>query len=201
MALNANALTSIANVKSQLDLPPTANALQDARLEIFINAASQAIESYCNRKFHSQPYTEFRSGRRQNMLMPYEYPITAVTELNIDNSRQFLPATAVDSGDYSIADRGHTVLLNRLFPQGYGNIKLTYTAGYATIPADVELACIWAVEWFAKHRDRKDMGRVSSGKGDESVGILAQMPPMILEMIKPYKRSEFVDSESPIENG
>jgi hypothetical protein len=192
-------LTTLAKVKSQLDIPAS-DTSQDVRLTTYLNAASSAIESYCERKFEQATYTEYHHGRRMNFIMPREFPIVSVTTLNIDNDRLYPSDKDVPVNEYSIADRNRTIFYSGKFPQGFNNIKLVYTAGYATIPGDVELACIWACEWFVKHRERKDMGRVSVSKGDESVGILASMPPMILELINPYKRCEPPDINNPIEN-
>ena len=50
MALNSNALTSVANLKFQLNILTSDNT-QNTMLELYINAASQAIETYCDRKF------------------------------------------------------------------------------------------------------------------------------------------------------
>lgn len=192
-------LTTLAKVKSQLDIP-SSDVSQDTRLNTFIAAASQAIESYCERKFESTSYTEYHHGRRMNFIMPREFPIISVTSIHIDNDRVYSANTLIDASDYSVADRGRTIYYNGKFPQGFNNIKLVYTAGYATVPADIDLACIWAVEWFERHRKDRNMGRTSVSKGDESVGILAEMPPMVLQMINPYKRCEPPDINSPIEN-
>lgn len=192
-------LTTLAKVKSQLDIPPS-DTSQDTRLNVFLNAASQVIESYCERKFEQMTYTEYHHGRKMNFIMPREFPISSITSMSIDNDRVFGVNTVVPPSDYSIADRDRTVFYNGKFPQGFNNIKLVYVAGYATIPADIDLACIWAVEWFERHRKDKSMGRTSVSKGDESIGILAEMPPMVLQLINPYKRCEPPDINSPIEN-
>lgn len=193
-------LTTLAKVKTHLDIP-SSDTSQDTRLTTFLNAASTTIESYCERKFESATYVEYHHGRRMNFIMPREFPIISITELRIDNDRLFtLPDTLIAIADYAIADRARTVYYSGKFPQGFNNIRLTYVAGYSVVPYDVELACLWAVEWFVRHRENKRMGMTSVSKGDENIGILAQMPPMVLEMINPYKRCEPPDINSPIEN-
>jgi len=56
------------------------------------------------------------------------------------------------------------------------------------------------VEWFYRHRERGDMGRTSKTKGDETVGILAEMPPMIKEALLEYKRTDLPLLDRPISN-
>ena len=51
MALNANALTTVENVRLQLEIPlASVDADLTAKLENLINAASQAIENFTKRK-------------------------------------------------------------------------------------------------------------------------------------------------------
>lgn len=192
-------LSTLAKLKSHLDIN-TSNVSEDARLNIFLNASSTAIESYCDRKFEQASKTEYHHGRRMNFIMPREWPIVSIASIHVDNDRVFGSSTLIDPSEYFVSDRENTILYKSHWPQGYSNIKLVYTYGYATVPGDVELACLWAAEWFYKHRERKDMGRTSVGKGDESVGILASMPPMILQLIHPYKRIEVPDLNSPVSN-
>jgi hypothetical protein len=195
MALNANALTTVATMKSHLAIT---SSLEDTRLELFINAASEVLEKYCDRKFKSATYTEIHSGSGNNILMPLQYPLISITELRIrtDFSTLWTDATTlIASTEYAIIDDSQSVQYNGAIARGFGNVRLIYVAGFATIPSDLELACIWAAEWFFKHRERGDMGRTTKSKSDESVGILASMPPMVLEIASAYKRTELPIAE------
>lgn len=200
MTLNANALTTVAKCKEHLDIQ-TGNVSQDSRIESFINAASQVIESYCDRQFKSQSHTEYFHGRKMNFIMPREFPITAISEFRIDGDRVFTDAnTLLAANEYTIADRARTIFTTRIIPNGFMNVKLVYTGGYATIPSDLELACIWLVEWYYKSRERKDMGRTSIGKGDERVTVITEMPGMVKELLQNYVRVEVPDAYSPVMN-
>jgi hypothetical protein len=76
------------------------------------------------------------------------------------------------------------------FPIGYNNVKMTYTAGYATVPQDLVMANLWASEWFYQHNNRGDTGRTSVSKQGESIGISADFPPMLKTILQPYRRIE-----------
>lgn len=202
MALNDNALTTLANVKSHLGMDQSYQT-EDARLELFINAASSRIERFCDRKFQMQTHTEYFHGRRQNILMPRQWPLVSVTELKIACDRDWDNTDPEDEENYSIDDDANTVGYDYIFPTGRQNIRLIYTAGYSNVSgqaSDLELACIWFVEWFYRHRDREDMGMSTMTKNDESVGVLSIAPPMIMELINPYKRVEMPDTYSPVRN-
>jgi hypothetical protein len=197
---NANALVDLATVKYHLDVPidPGPN---DNRLQAFINMSSDRISSWCDRIFQSQTYTEYHSGRRSNILLPIQYPITAIVELRMDLDRLWTdPSTLLDITKLFIHDSGQSVVYDGIFGSGYSNLRLIYTAGYTTIPTDLELACVWMVEWFYRHRTRGDMGRKTVSKGDESISIHDALPPMVTELLLQYKRMEFPSTESPVRN-
>ena len=201
MALNANALVTRDQAKEHIGIPLT-NNVQNTVVDLFVNAASQMIETYTDRKLVSvQQPDEYHHGRRQNFIQPRQWPVTSIVELRIDNEREFTDATTlIDASDIFIADAGQTILYDGHFPNGFSNIRVRYVAGYATIPADLQLACLWLVEWYYRHRERQDIGRTSSSKGDESVGVLSNMPEMITEIIESYKRTEAPSINSPVEN-
>lgn len=202
MTVKANALTTLAQAKSHLSISPS-DSLQDARIEMFINAASEKIERYTNRLLVSQgAIAELQHGRRENIILLKQWPIIAISEVSIDyTAAHTAPANVLAASDYTISDDKNSLLLiNSTFPVGFNNIKITYTAGYTTVPSDLELAALWLVEWYYLLRTRGDMGRTTASKGGESVGVLEKMPTMIAEMLEFYKRSEFAAINAPIRN-
>ena len=202
MSLKPNALTTLATAKSHLSISPS-DALQDVRIELMINAASEKIERYTNRILVSQgTITELQHGRRENILLLKQWPIIAISAVSIDyTAAHTAPANVLAASDYAISDDLNSVLLiNQTFPVGFNNIKVSYTAGYTVVPSDLELACLWLVEWYYLMRTRGDMGRTTISKGGESVGVLEKMPTMIAEMLEFYKRTEFAAINSPIRN-
>lgn len=200
MSLNPNALVTLSMAKSHLDIKQD-YVLEDTRLEFFVNAASERVASYCNRIFQQATYTELHSGRRQNELLPRQFPITAITSVVISQSRNWTePQSLVDSTRYVIADEDNTIQYDGIFPTGYNNIQVVYTAGYTTFPSDLQLACLWFVEWFYRHRTRGHMGISNISKMEENTTILTAMPPMIVEILNDYKRCEFANTQSPVRN-
>ena len=193
------ALATLAECKSQLDINPS-NTAQDTRLTLYINAATQTIETYCGREFAvNAARTELHDGDSSNAVMTHHWPINSVSELWIDTSRQFIDtALQLAVTDYVIQGDNRITLINRISPKAPSSIKVIYSSGYAAIPADLTLACIWLVEWFYFHRNRQDMGRTNANKGDESIGILSEAPKMILQLIQPYKSFVSASNHSAI---
>lgn len=195
MALIARALTTLPMAKQHLNIGPS-DTSQDTRLELFINAATSRIESMTDRLLKEGTITELQHGGRQDILLLRQYPVTAVTEVRIDSTKTFTdPDTLVTTDQYIIGDDGNTLAFKFFLPRGTNNVKIIYTAGYNSTDhagnlAELEMCCLWLVEWFYRHRERGDMGRSNKSKNGESVGILTEMPSMIAQMIHAYTRME-----------
>lgn len=197
MTLNANALTSLANVKVQLGISVTT---EDAFLERLINVASQQIERHCNRKFKSTAYTESFDGPMGNQIVLPQYPVTAIAGVWVDSTRVFASESQLDATDISDADqdlsRGLLRRVTGLFPKGVRNIKVTFTAGYSSIEAqapDLEYACILLVEMAYRSRSDRRIGRRSISRGEESVSYLTEWPIEVIGLLDAYRR-EFFDA-------
>jgi hypothetical protein len=201
MALNANALTTLAQAKMFCKIPTLETSL-DTLLEFYINASSDYIERECDRKLKAQSHTELRHGRKQNILLLKEWPINSVTSLKIDSTGVFTsPDTVLDTSEYKVGDDGMSiVLLDRVLPNGYNNVQAIYNAGYSTIPSDLEMATLWLVFWYNQVRNNQDIGRPRKSKGDESFEISQSAPKEVLDTISRYKRTEMPVSDALIRN-
>ena len=191
MALNANALVTLALAKSYLKIP-TAETSKDSLIEFFINAASDYIEAETDRKLKSQSITEYQHGRATNTLLLKQYPVTGITGLYSDQSGKFSGSQeTIDPESYVIGDDGNSLIyINNAFQRGYNNLKIVYTAGFAAIPSDLQNAALWLVSFYYRMQDTGDIGRTSKGKGDESVQILQEAPQEVKNAIVRYRRSE-----------
>jgi uncharacterized phiE125 gp8 family phage protein len=203
VALNANALTTLALAKSYLKIPALEPS-QDAMIELFINSASALLESECDRVLKQQTgIVEYQDGRKQNIIVLKQYPVTAVSEVRIDQDSVFTdPATLIPPADYAITDDGNALLyINGQFASGNRSVKITYTAGYATVPSDLEHACLWLVFWYAKIRDAADIGRSTKNKEGESISYSQSAPQDVKDAILRYKRTECLAGNASIFNG
>lgn len=196
------ALATLAQLKTQLGISAS-ESQYDTKLNLYLNAGSDWVESYCDRKFTEATYTELLHGNRTNCITPRQWPITEVTELRISSDRAWTDAaTLIDAANYGIASDQVTITYyNGFLPRGYDNVRLIYKAGYPTMPYDLVLANLWASEWFYRHNQRGDSGRTSTGKQGESVGILADMPPMIKTILASYRRMDLSSSSLAVGHG
>lgn len=132
-------------------------------LELSADAASAQVQKYCDFTFKSASYTEVWDGAASDELIPREIPITAITSLKFAANGDFTVADPIDSKLYCIGSKGMVVNLRNqmLTPRGRGMIQLIYTAGYTTIPADLQLAVLRQLQYLYKQ----------IGKGDAMVGL------------------------------
>jgi hypothetical protein len=78
-----------------------------------------------------------------------------------------------------------------VWPQGDGNIKVTYTAGYATVPADLTLAANELVAWLRMTSKRGGMPLQSESLADYSYTLAALQgrPELgsVRQLLAPYR--------------
>ena len=70
----------------------------------------------------------------------------------------------------------------------FQNVAVTYTAGFAATPPEIEQACIELVALRYKERDR--IGHVSKGIAGETVTFQQKdMPPDVQTLLDQYRRT------------
>jgi len=159
-------LTTLANVKAWFAPPLTATS-DDALLQRLITAASGFIASWLGRDLALQSYTEHRDGNGGTRLSFAQTPVSAVAAVSIDGVAIPPAPDAVGAG--FIASTTQLYLRGFCFTPGVRNVSLTYTAGYAATPAEVEQACIELVA--LRYRERERIGHVSKSLAGETVSF------------------------------
>ncbi len=189
-------LTNAANVKEYLGL---SGSDDDTFIGNLIDRASEGIENYCRRKFTSTQHTEYYDGRGEPRLVLNQRPIISVTSVHDDLDRAFGGGALIDSSDYITRDdEGVIEYLSSAstfpgtgacFYDGQLNVKVVYTAGYATIPTDVEQACIMLCALlYTRGKQQADGITSESHGGAYSVTYAGMaMTGEIKELLAPYR--------------
>ncbi len=159
-------LTTLAAVKEWLQIPSTVTKF-DALLQRLILAASDAIEAYCNVSFSPQAYDETRNGHGGCQIVPSRSPIISVQTLQVD--WQTVPPSPGNGQPGYVYDDVTVTLFGRVFTRAKANVRLAYTAGYATVPNDVAQACVETVGLRFKEMDR--IGIVSKTLATEVISF------------------------------
>jgi len=154
MSASANLCTRD-SVKTHLGL---SGSTYDNVLDALIPAASEAIENACGRRFAQAAYTEYRDGEGLDRVVLRRRPVTEIAGVWDDPSRTFGDATKLDADEFVLdGERGIVRLRAGTFSEGVRNVKVSYTAGAATVPDDVAQACRMLIAaWFHAGREGGD---------------------------------------------
>lgn len=175
-------LTTLADVEAWLKLK--AGNSDEALLTRLITAASGFVEAWCDRTFLSTSYTENRDGDGGRRLPMRNKPLTAVTSLSIGT--QTIPAGDANMTPGYFFNDSSISLNGYCFHRGLGNVSITYTAGYATVPFEVAQATIELIALRYKERDR--VGLSSETVAAQTTAFMVRdMPPSVATLLQSYK--------------
>lgn len=168
----------------------------DPVLARLITAVSAQIKQFLSIEVLSATYTETYSGTGSTRQMLRNAPVTAVASVLVDGVSIPAAISAVQPGfvfdDISVALRGYR------FCRGVQNIEVTYTAGWATVPFDIEQAALDWIKAIWERQDRPaDVTEQRAGDTEQrftngmlTVGgrLVAPMPGAIAAALLPYQR-------------
>ncbi len=201
MAVDTNALLTLDEAKEFLEVEGND---EDAEIESLVDAVTFTVEDYTGRKLKSRDYTsELFSGTGTQWLRLREYPVTAVASVDtlsgVGSSGVTWQSESIKNLvilDTVEADRSRGKLFWRdsAFPLGTVNVRITYTAGFTTLPEQLKRGVRSLLGWYRRQQDRHAVGigsRSFSGQS-EVIGVLAimnmRMPADIRLMLDPFKR-------------
>ncbi len=131
-------LTTLAECKRYLQVD---DATHDAFLNTLIAAASEAVEQYCGREFGRKVRTEYYDGKGMESLLLKVRPIIRIIDLYDDMNRAYESATRLSSDRFvTYPEEGLIRLACGVFNPGLRNVRVTYEAGYLTVPASLSQA-------------------------------------------------------------
>ena len=142
-----------------------ASTNQDATIKLLIPKVSALTKSICRRTFNdyvSDAKTEvFKGG---TLLPLWEYPVLSVSsvEYSADFGKTYTALT--EFTDWALDTEEGTIvpLLSTEFPNTVNGYKVTYTAGFETIPEDLKIAVMDLVTYYLKNdmavKSQRDSG-------------------------------------------
>lgn len=211
VSLSLHALTTLEAVKEELNIS-AGDASQDTYLARLINAASEAIERYCDRHFEKASLIEKVAGQGSQRILLSRTPILSVTSVTLSGS-------VLAPSEYEVEAEAGMIYRSTGWPWSAmhrpgivqdpypgsetKNIEVTYTGGYVlpkdedltanppvvrTLPYDLEEACIATVKtWFrAKGADLNRTSRRLMDVGD--TWDRRALPEPVKETLGPWRR-------------
>jgi hypothetical protein len=188
---SSRALTTLATVKDEIGIT---DDTADARLQRWIDEASERIETYLGRVLASETVREtFRLTGAPGSLGLARRPVTAIASIEVDG-------VTLASDQYEIdATAGllHTISGDRRVWWFGRSVTVIYTAGYASIsalPRPIEAACLGLLRhrWAARDRDPMLRSLAIPGVATEQYWVGAtgddgDLPPEIAALLDPFR--------------
>ena len=174
-------LVSLSDVKEYLGI--TSNDYDDMLTSIS-NGVTEYFEGYCHRSFsavstHIQ-WWSIADDVTDTVRCEYT-PIVSFIELSDDGDE-------VDEDDYYVDTESGLVRLKdgTYFTKGVSTVCASYTHGYSSVPADVELAAKVAIA--ALFYRRRSHGMVSARLGDFAYKVSGEsVPPEVRSILSRYR--------------
>jgi len=162
------------------------NSQVDDLLEDLITMVSDTFSKLCGvTQFKAQDYTEYYNGNGLTELHVDQRPVNSVSLLAEDYDWLWGTDSTYESTAYAIMD-DNIVLKDETFPEGRRNIKITYNAGYSTIPTDLNLACMLEVVKLYNSKETIDVISKSYGDGSAVTRFLGGLLPDVKNILRRY---------------
>lgn len=182
--LPSNALVTRKQVKDYMRINAADNEL-DNLINDLIGRVSQLFQSYCGRNFVAQDYIEYYDGQGRDVLFLDNYPVNSVASVYDDTDWEWNSEDLIESTEYKIADK-RFIVFDTLLSNARQNVKVTYNAGFSSIPDDLQQACIEEVGRKIKHRT--DFDEVNKTLSDGSVVYQDQnFLPQTVKVLNKYR--------------
>lgn len=189
---DATELCATADLKTMLGITSSS---QDSLLALVKDGVEAFAKTYCGRDFLSASYTEYHDGDGSSILRVFQRPILTISSIYADPARIFDAASLIPASDIISDDEakrnGYVELFTYRFLQGRKGIKITYTAGYATIPSDLSAAVRKIACQQFKVADKKLYAEISQEVGDKRITLNPDAYPKDAMMVLDrYRRIE-----------
>jgi len=192
---------SLADLKEHLDIDAT-DTSKDNFLINNLNAAFQSAKNYIGYDLNATDYVEYYDGDGSQDILLDQFPIISITSIYDDPARTFDSTSLVPSTDYVFYSKtgkvsklqpvtGYIVVgipqSPTMWSDGQLNVKVSYRAGYTTIPYDAARAVILLAAWYAQRAGTE--GKNAESLGGKTVNYdPASIPLYIRQFLVPYKK-------------
>jgi hypothetical protein len=150
------------------------NPKDDLRLQTLIPSISELVKTYCGNSlvdyYSTNKVETFSIDWATSVVQLTESPLNTVVSVEERRSYNEAYATLTTANfDYYVDGNTDSIIRTNSggrtinWATGVGAVKITYTAGYATLPVDLKLAVIDLMTYYFKreHKERRTLGGAS----------------------------------------
>lgn len=143
---------------------------EDEFVELTQCEVENKVKDYLCRDLEAQDYTEILDGSSEKVIIPSQFPINSVSKIEfydgLDSNDDEEWDEQVQGDDYErlvIPTHKESIIIDgATFPKGMQNIRLTYNAGFSTIPYPIQQACKkLMLLYYGEVKKNKTLGKSS----------------------------------------
>ena len=174
----------------------------DHRLTVIVPQVSDLVKKYCGTSFvdfYSTDKVETFTieDNFTNTIIVSESPIVSVTKVEErQNYSDSYTELTVPKYEYYVDEEADAIIRTNAggnqihWARGVGAVKITYRAGYASTPRDLQLALFDLINYYIKdeHKERRSLGgAVQQNQGTAGIRNSTDFPDHIKRVLDLYK--------------
>ena len=181
-------LTTVANVQQYAGQNnQIAASGMSAPIQALITRVSTEFYTYTGRNILSGTYVESYNGTGSQNLILNQYPVISVSGIAINGHT----INQTNNGNGYITgwnNDNQQIFVYAGICKGFQNVQVTYTAGYSSIPGDIEQSVIdYVLILLAKTGRIGVVNKAVEGMSDRYVGDLDGVPKSVKEVWNQYR--------------
>lgn len=168
----------------------------DNELQYIIDSVNVLVRTFVGHSiidYYNTAYTEsFNIKQGQAALQLNEWPVKEI--VSVETRQDYnQPYVVMDPSEYYVDKDVDCVYIHgksAYWPEGYGAAKVTYKAGYASVPLDLRMACLDLVHMYAKeeYKEKRSIGSTSIDNTSSKASSLAtEWPIHIIRVLDMYR--------------
>lgn len=180
------------------------NNAHDTTLTIIRDSVEQAVINYIEVSLEViGPVLEVYDATESDCLTLRNYPIESLLGVYFGCKPDGSDGTQISSDDYGYdPDTGVIKFQNIYTPRGRLFVRVDYSYGYSTLPADIKHAMLLGIEADFRRKGSKTIGRSARSKKDESETFTSGagqwdpktgLPLEVIFKLNSYRRFEFAN--------
>ena len=174
-------------------------------VSMLISSCSTSIQNWIGYQLASQNYTKTFNGIGGHRMSIPDRPVTAVSSVTVDGIT--IPPAVVPTTPGYLFDTKYLYVTKAgnwsngqfstdQFVRGVQNVTVSYTAGFAQIPADIQNACMmWVAQNFEMIGLNPALKKLRAGDTEMDFVLTTivgkttiMLPPYLALVLQPYKR-------------